>query len=122
MYNHRNERFLAFEHKQLDQMRRILTSILTTDQHKILFGRNKIFIFHFLFFFSLENQDDSPRSERSFTDSSTSILLPSSLDQSLDKTIDRQKTETDWNDVLAHVCGRSSVFEIEFYCLFRYLK
>jgi len=116
MYNHTNERFLAFEHKQLDQMRRILINILTRDQHKILCGKNKIF------FFSLENQDDSPRSERSFTNSSTSIVLPSSLDQSLDTAIDDQKTEIDWNDVLAQVCEGSSVFQIGFYCLFRYLK
>ena len=41
MYNRTNERFLTFERKQLDQMRRIL-SILTPDQHKALSGKNKI--------------------------------------------------------------------------------
>jgi hypothetical protein len=43
MYNHTNERFLAFEHKQLDQIRRILNNILTSDQHETLSGKNKIF-------------------------------------------------------------------------------
>ena len=44
MYNRTNERFLAFERKQLDQMRRIL-SILTSDQQKFLSGKNKSLYF-----------------------------------------------------------------------------
>ncbi|CAF2660495.1 unnamed protein product [Rotaria sp. Silwood2] len=89
MYNRLNERFLAFEQKQLDQMRRIL-NILTSDQYKILYERH----------------DDYRRSQRAFTSPSTSILLPSSLNETLndsDRTIDYQKTESDWNTLLTQI-------------------
>ncbi|CAF1608880.1 unnamed protein product [Rotaria magnacalcarata] len=89
MYNRFNERFLGFERKQLDQMRRILNN-LTSDQHQLL----------------LETQDGYRRPQRAFTSPSTSILLPSSLNQTLDdspRTIDYQQTEADWNDLLAQI-------------------
>ncbi|CAF0889259.1 unnamed protein product [Rotaria sordida] len=89
MYNRLNERFLAFEQKQLDQMRRIL-NILTSDQNKILSDR----------------QDTYRRSQRAFTSPTTSILLPSSLNEGLsdsDGTIDYQRTEADLNNLLTQI-------------------
>ncbi|CAF4501770.1 unnamed protein product, partial [Rotaria magnacalcarata] len=45
MYNRFNERFLGFERKQLDQMRRILNN-LTSDQHQLLLGtKNNLYLF-----------------------------------------------------------------------------
>jgi hypothetical protein len=105
MYHRTNERFLTFERKQLDQLRRILT-ILTPDQHKILEGKNKFFLFSF-FSFSLESQNDYRRPRRAFTSPSTSILLPSSLNQSFedpDTTYDHHKSDIDWNTLLSQVC------------------
>ncbi|CAF0897484.1 unnamed protein product [Adineta ricciae] len=89
MYNRTNERFVQFERKQLDQMRRIL-SILTPNQHKTL----------------AINQDEYQRPRRAFTSPSTSILLPSTLDGSGDESNIRMhltKTESEWNDLLAQI-------------------
>jgi hypothetical protein len=107
MYNQTNERFLAFEHKQLDQIRRIL-STLTSDQLEILSGKTKIFsILLFLFFFVLlESEDDSLRPERDFNNLPTPILVQSESNQ----IPDDEKAETDWNELLEQVCRRSSVF------------
>lgn len=49
MYNRTNERFIAFEHKQLDQVHRILNN-LATDENKTPSGKNQSFLF-FLFIF-----------------------------------------------------------------------
>ncbi|CAF4651275.1 unnamed protein product, partial [Rotaria sp. Silwood1] len=89
MYNRLNERFFTFERKQLDQMRRIL-NILTSDQYKIL----------------SEHQDGYRRPQRAFTSPSTSILLPSLLNETLtdsDRTIDHQKNESDWDALLIQI-------------------
>ncbi|UJR08807.1 hypothetical protein I4U23_013062 [Adineta vaga] len=89
MYNRLNERFLQFERKQLDQMRQIL-SILTSNQYKTL---------------SI-NQNDYQRPRRAFTSPSTSILLPSALDQCSNDSISNShfnKTENEWNDLLTQI-------------------
>jgi hypothetical protein len=54
IYARTHDRFVAFERKQLHQMRRLLT-ILTSDQHKLLTGSNKfIFLIVNLCFFRLK--------------------------------------------------------------------
>jgi hypothetical protein len=85
-------------------MRQIL-SILTSDQHKTLSGKNQT-IFFFIILFLSANQDDYRRPRRAFTSPSTSILLPSSLNQSLNDSnpnTNFSKTENDWNHMLAQV-------------------
>ena len=49
MYNRTSDRFLAFERKQLDQLRLILT-MLTPDQQRFLSGKTKFVLFFYLFF------------------------------------------------------------------------
>lgn len=44
LYNRLNERFIAFERKQLDQMRRILNN-LSSDQHHLLTGKHHLYCF-----------------------------------------------------------------------------
>jgi hypothetical protein len=105
MYNRTNERFLAFERKQLDQLRLILT-MLTPDQHRFLSGKNKFLLFFISFSFSLDSQNDYRRPRRAFTSPSTSMLLPSSLNQPVEdsnNTIDYHKTEEDWNSLVSQV-------------------
>lgn len=56
--------------------------------------------------FIKESHDDYRRPNRAFTSPSTSILLPSSLHETLEdlpRTVDCQKTENDWNELLSQV-------------------
>ncbi|CAF0784852.1 unnamed protein product [Adineta steineri] len=103
IYGRTHEHFVAFEKKQLEQMRRLLT-ILTSDQHKLL---TEIIP-------PKENATDSLQTQQSTTNSSTvddSQLEESSQDSKATNNDDDtklhaaryHKTEADWNELLAQI-------------------
>ncbi|CAF1049406.1 unnamed protein product [Rotaria sordida] len=100
IYARTHDRFIAFEKKQLNQMRRLLT-VLTSDQHKVL---NEIFG-------SKENSNDSSQTQSSVMKSSIVDDSQSSKDS---KTINDDddtklntaryhKTDTDWDELLTQI-------------------
>jgi hypothetical protein len=109
IYARTHDRFVAFEKKQLDQMRRLLT-ILTSDQRKLLTGKIHYIIFNTSFFFSYseivppkENSNDS-----STTDDSQLKESPKTTNNDDDTKLHSaryHKTETDWEELLAQVCS-----------------
>ncbi|CAF3525289.1 unnamed protein product [Rotaria sordida] len=100
IYARTHDRFIAFEKKQLNQMRRLLT-VLTSDQHKVL---NEIFG-------SKENSNDSSQTQSSVM---KSLIVDDSESSKDSKTINDDddtklntaryhKTDTDWDELLTQI-------------------
>ncbi|CAF2654947.1 unnamed protein product [Rotaria sp. Silwood2] len=100
IYARTHDRFVAFEKKQLYQMRRLLT-VLTSDQHKVLTENIG----------SKENSNDSSQIQSSVTNLSASDDSQSSKDSKTindddDTKLDAaryHKTEADWNELLTQM-------------------
>ncbi|CAF0777473.1 unnamed protein product [Rotaria sp. Silwood1] len=100
IYARTHDRFVAFEKKQLNQMRRLLT-VLTSDQHKVLaeiIGPK-------------EKSTDSSQTQSSMTNMSTINESQSSKDSNTINDDDDtklsaaryHKTDTDWDELLSQI-------------------
>jgi len=90
IYARTHERFVAFEKKQLGQMRRLLT-ILTVDQRKLL-----------------TNETPMDSSNPSIIDNSQLNESPKTINNDDDTKLHvarYHKSETDWDELLAQVCS-----------------
>ncbi|UJR37428.1 hypothetical protein I4U23_030131 [Adineta vaga] len=88
IYGHTHDRFVAFEKKQLQQMRRLLT-ILTSDQHKIL---TEVFT------------SKEPSTNQLTTDESQEVKSTNNNDDDRKLYVARyRKTETDWEELLSQI-------------------
>lgn len=95
MYHRTHQHFLAFEHKQLDQMRRIFDRLSADEQQKVFVG----------------NIDDQRRPRRAFTSPSTAILLPSSFNHPLDdfdRHVEPCQEEEESKELLGKVRGENA--------------
>ena len=99
IYARIHDRFLAFEKKQLEQMRRLLM-ILTHDQLKVLTGKFHIFLQNIPFL--LFSESCTSQSQQSDNSSST----PATANDNAELDAARHhKTESDWDELLLQVCS-----------------